>query len=1044
MNKRGFSLIELMVAVLVLGIIMAAVITVFIESDKSKRRTENLAEAQNHARAAMTIVERELKSAGYGIPMNHAQPVIAYAAPFECIFNANIIPFPNDTPPYGQPRAYDPSATPACPNYNPGIFFNTGAETYRYFISRTDSLALRTRNPNDAVLIRQVYGRMGNGSNQVFPALDQPIALVRPPLDANDVSIVPMFQYWYRATPTDTFLTLWGDADGDRVLTGNERLFANPPASVRNNIDEITLTITAETRNPFRDRYQQVSIATRMNLFNVPMATVKYYLRGKYLISGTASGVPAGEVSLNTGVIQTIQPDGSYEFGVDPGSYVVRPQKLVEGASDYYVLLNPQDSLVTVSNSDVNNINFRYRQVGSGEMGRIIGRVFYDSTQNMTMDPWERGISGVTVSVYGTSVYTDTTIISLTTKTDAEGYYSFTLPPGEYAVNQTDSFGWFSSTPNTVIDTLAPGANDTINFGDYKGAAGMIRIKVWHDANKDSVDQGAPSEPGLPNVLCIVTKHGSDDLEVVRGLTDANGEVTFWVPADTVYSVIEIDPDTMTSICAWNLGRSSAPHSLVSPYANRVENVVVPQNDTFNIKFADAVGFVTITLGQTEKVLSLVTPDLRERRNPPGDKNNPDNSNPDNDIVLGTVKASTSNLLVWYNLYVNSLTPFGSLFTANPHRAYDVGYDIPSLSSANFDAVATPPSVTEDIVAGLRANTSGYNIKVSLTHNGGGKGVNADRDKGFLAWQTGVDPDFPAFALQSYRTETDPTITHVLALATGLLTPSGQFDFAVGTKTADNEGHIEIWRNNGTGSNFSRVQTIYHAQGVRLGEVRAIYAADVVDSLGLSGKDGLADLLVGTKTNDYPNYQGQLVIFRRAGKNQLFTHHLTINYTDGYINAIKAYDSGLPRGTVLEDIAVGLRVPGSSADDYQGRVNLWHNNHNGSFGSGGQPNDQVNPGGEVLFLDAGKLDIDNYNDLVVGIKTGANTGGTRVYYTAPAGYLPSYGSDPSGGQQIGEVVVVRVTTFRPTPGRRDIIAAVRELNTTNQEIGKIIIYFNKL
>jgi prepilin-type N-terminal cleavage/methylation domain-containing protein len=1048
MNKRGFTLIEMMVAVLVLAIVMAAVITVFIESDKSKRRTENIAEAQNHARAALSIVERELKSAGYGIPMNHAQPVFAFAAPFECVFNANIVPFPNDTSPFGQPRAYDPSTTPNCPNYNPGIFFNTGVETYRYFISQTDSLAMRTRNPNDAVLVRQVYGRMDDGSNQTNPTVDQQIALVRPPTDTTDFGIVPLFQYWYRQTATDTFLTLWGDADNDGMLTGAERRFGNPPASVRNSIEEVTLTITAETRNPYRDLYQQVNISTRMNLFNVPMAAVKYYLRGKYVINGTTTGVPAGEVALNTGVVQLIQPDGSYEFGLDPGSYVVRPQKVVDGGSNYFVLMNPQDSLVTVSNADVNNVNFRYHQVGSGEMGRITGRVFYDSTQNGVMDAWERGISGVSITANGKSIYTDTTVISITSETDANGYYSFTLPAGTYAVNETDSFGWFSSTPNSVIDTLAPGANDTVNYGDYKGAAGMIRIKVWHDANKDSVDQGSPSEKGLTNVLCIVTKGGSDDVEVTRGRTDANGEFSAWVPADTVYSVIEVDPDTMTSICGWSLGLSSAPAAAVSPYANRIENVIVPESDTFNIKFADAVGFVTITLGQTEKVLSLVTPDLRERRNPPGSTANPDNSNPDPDIVLGTVKASTSNLLVWYNLYVNSGTPLGSLFTANPHSSYDVGYDIPSLARANFDAAAATPSITEDVVAGLRANSGMYNIFISLTHNGGtaaGTGSPAsrlDRDRGFLAWQAGTSPAGPA--PMGFATQTGVASTDIMALATGLLTPSNQYDFAVGTKTADNAGHVEIWRNNGTGSSFARVQTIFSAGGVPLGEVRAIYAADVVDSLGISGKDGLTDLIVGTKTNDYPNYQGQMIIFRRAGKNLLFDHHLTINYTDGYINAIKAYNSGLPRGTILDDIAVGLRVPGSTADEYQGRVDLWHNNHNGNFGIGGLPNDQVNPGGEVLSLDAGKLDIDIYNDLVVGLKTGANSGGTMIYYTAPAGYLPSLGSDPSGGLQSGEAVVVRVIPFRPSPGRNDIIVAVRELNVSNQEIGKLVIYFNKL
>lgn len=1036
MNKRGFTLIEMMVAVLVLAIVMAAVITVFIESDKSKRRTENLAEAQNHARAAMAIVERELKSAGYGIPMNSAQPVIAFAAPFECIFNANIVPFPNDTAPYGQPRAYDPSAAPTCPNYNPGAFYNTGVETYRYYINRSDNLALRTRNPDDAVLCRQVYGRMNDGSNQVNTNLDQQIAIIRAPTDTNDVSIIPMFQYWYRQTPTDTVLKLWGDTDGDKVLTGNERRFGNPPPSIRNAIEEVTLTITAETRNPYRNRYQQISIATRMNLFNVPMASVKYYINGRYVINGTSTGIEGGEVTLSTGAIQNTLADGSYQFSVDPGSYVVRPQKLIEGASDYHLLLNPQDTLVTVANADINNLDFRYRQIGSADIGRIIGIVYNDTNMNMVMDPGERGISGVTVVASGKSTYSDTTYITLETKTDANGAYNFSLPAGTYTVVETDSFGYFSSTPNIVVDTLGIGATDTVDFGDYKGAAGFIKVKVWHDANKDSME--TPGEEGLPNVLCVVTKGGAADIEVTKGRTNAQGEIVFCVPADTVYSVLEIDPDSMTSTCAWKLGyRNNPADSTPSLFVNRVENVVVPMDSTYRVKFGDAVGFITITLGQTERVLSLATPDLREYRNPPGDKDNPTSTANEPDIVLGTVKASTSNLLVWYNLYLDATTSFGSLFTSNPHFSYDLGYDIPALASANFDIGAAPPSVTDDIVAGLRANTSGSNIVVGLTHNGGGSGVNKDKNKGLV--QMLASPP----TTQRYATVTPVTNTDVYSLAVGILTPSNQFDFAVGTKTAENQGHVEIWRNNGVGSLFTRDTVITSAGGVALGEIRALAAADVVDSLGLSGQDGYVDLIIGTKTNNYPNYQGQLIIFRRAGQLKRFVHHATINYSDGYINAIKAYDSGLPRGITLMDIAVGLRVPGTGENDFQGRVDLWHNNNNGNYGISGSPNDQVDPGGEVMSLAAGLLNIDSYNDLVVGVKYAENSGGTLLYYTSPPGFLPSYGSDPSGGHQHGEVVVLRTVAFRPSPGRTDIIAAVRELNSSNQSIGKLVIYFNK-
>ena len=159
----------------------------------------------------------------------------------------------------------------------------------------------------------------------------------------------------------------------------------------------------------------------------------------------------------------------------------------------------------------------------------------------------------------------------------------------------------------------ATGENDVVNFGDAMGDACIIKIKVWNDANKDSTED--TGEIGLSDVLCGVTKGGYADIVVASGRTDINGEVTFYVPSDTIYSVFEIDPDTMTSTCAVELGWHNPPlagDSIVYAYLNRIDNVVVPKDSTFRAKFGDATGFITISLGETERVLSLVTPNLKE------------------------------------------------------------------------------------------------------------------------------------------------------------------------------------------------------------------------------------------------------------------------------------------------------------------------------------------------------------------------------------------------------------------------------------------------
>ncbi len=254
MNRKGFSLIELMVAVTILGLILAAIITVLVNSSNAKRKNELLMESQGFARATMEVVLRDVKATGYDIPIQAGLPAyehVVYATPFECVFNANITPYP-DSIPFLEPRSYDPAANPQCPHYALASSHNTGTETYRYTIDSNDdglinaadngddSIELRSQNPNDLVLIRQTYGQMDDGTNNAFPTINQPVGLIRGPINAADVSIAPLFQYWFRRPNGN--LALLGDTDGDSVLIGNERLFGNPTIDVLLNIEEITIT----------------------------------------------------------------------------------------------------------------------------------------------------------------------------------------------------------------------------------------------------------------------------------------------------------------------------------------------------------------------------------------------------------------------------------------------------------------------------------------------------------------------------------------------------------------------------------------------------------------------------------------------------------------------------------------------------------------------------------------------------------------------------------------------------------------------------------
>lgn len=1046
--QKGFSLIELMVAVTVLALIMAAVVTLMMNSDKAKRKNEAIIEAQQQGSAAMEMLVRDIRTAGYGVNVGADQPIIAYARPFEIIFNANLNPFP-DSLGLRQPRAYDPGIPPLCPNDSVISFFTGGAETYRYTFDsnhdgaigaadRTDdAVELKTRNPKDYLLIRQTYGRMDDNTNNVFPNRNFSIALLRGPVSAADDSIIPMFQYWYRDIAANE-LRLWGDADNDSVLTGNERLFANPPQNILAAIEMITITVTTETRLPIdRDQYRRVVVSTTTNLANVPNSKARYGILGKLKVQSTGMGIAGGKVYTNTGSVQTSNSTGNYEFYVEDGDYVVWPEVMINSGGYFYVLKNPQDSMVTVDGADEDNIDFRYADgISAGDICQIGGKVYHDTTGHIGIpavpDALERGIAGVSVSVKGRPTIADSTNIMLSTTTDAEGNYLFNLPAGIYTITQVDSTGYYSTTPNVVVDTLVgTGVKHLgINFGDSRTGMGTIQIKVWNDINRDStINVG---EVGLGNVFCMVVNTNSGDL-AASDRTDAGGNLTIFLPGDSLYNVIQIPPDSMISVCALYKKPSDA-NWRVSKLQSQVDSLFVPRDSTCQVRFADVVGYVAIPLGQTERVLSMILPDLREFRDPPGDKDNPLSYSADLDIVLGTVNSNgmISNLLVWYNRYRDASTTASALFPLAYDFSFNLGVDITALAGGNLNAYA--PSTTEDVICGLNTTsqtTVTNNISVGLTHDGG-PGV-AAHSKGLVR-----------NVIRNYSTINGYANAAVISLAAGLLTNSGRVDFVVGTRDANNLGHVEIWKNvGGSPPTFVRDTVMYHAGIATLGEVRTIFLADVVDSAGSKGNDlpqFYQDLIVGTKTGSYPSYSGQMVIYRRAGFNRRFVHQATYNVTDGYINALEAYVSGKASNSA-RDIICGLRTNGASLDDYRGRLELWHNNNNGNFGLAGYPNVVRATEGEALCLAAANLNLDAVPDVAVGLKFGDFVGGTRFYYNTP-GNLAMAGADPSGGKFTGEVVTIKAGVLRPHTLRNDVVAGERFMSG-GTGYGRVIIYHHK-
>jgi type IV pilus assembly protein PilW len=65
MNRKGFTLMEIMIALVIASIVMAAIYSVYRAQTRQHRIQQMAVEVQQNMRAAMYLLEREIRMAGY-------------------------------------------------------------------------------------------------------------------------------------------------------------------------------------------------------------------------------------------------------------------------------------------------------------------------------------------------------------------------------------------------------------------------------------------------------------------------------------------------------------------------------------------------------------------------------------------------------------------------------------------------------------------------------------------------------------------------------------------------------------------------------------------------------------------------------------------------------------------------------------------------------------------------------------------------------------------------------------------------------------------
>jgi uncharacterized repeat protein (TIGR01451 family) len=233
----------------------------------------------------------------------------------------------------------------------------------------------------------------------------------------------------------------------------------------------------------------------------------------------------------------------------------------------------------------------------------ISGKVYKDLNDNGVADAGEDGISGVTVTLTGTSAAG--VAVSLTTTSNAFGAYSFAAPPSNgagYTITETQpAFGDGKTTAPgvgsaTSSKPVATGQPDIItgvifgtnplagyNFGELDQTT-KITGYVFGDTNNNGVKDAG--EQGIAGVTVTLTgTSGAGAAVSMTTTTAADGTFTFTgVPPSgaTGYTVTEVQPsgytDGKTIVTAGQPGTPNSGKAVNVGDQDRVGGVVVAAN----------------------------------------------------------------------------------------------------------------------------------------------------------------------------------------------------------------------------------------------------------------------------------------------------------------------------------------------------------------------------------------------------------------------------------------------------------------------------------
>jgi prepilin-type N-terminal cleavage/methylation domain-containing protein len=984
-DRRGFTLVELMITLTVLAAVMVVLMTVMYAAQQSKTSTSNRVESTQGARIAVDMMARDLRSAGYGADLDWIaapQPAVAYIDSLQVLINANMRPWP-DGQPYvlpgpGQPQAYEPTGSPKPFPLNgtiwqPPMKYRGGAEVVRWTLDanndgKVDSLdwtvpdgldAQRTPNRSDYVLVRQVYGDStglvaGNNGGTT-----ERIALVQRPARAG---VPPLFKVYLEGSSTP-----WDWSSGP------------VPPSQLGKIERIVVSVSAGSARPDpKGNYATTVLSTEINsMRNVPnFGATQYAVDGYVFNDLNKNGAQdPGDLGLNAatvrlGIYSTLtNASGYFLFKVPAGTYTLR-----HVAPPGFGVLNSPDSFVVTVGPATTRSFADTASAGGWVTSFTYEDVNANGAYNAGTDSILRVVK-VTVNPGNDIQYTDNGGVAV----------NF-APAGAYTVTATAPDSFIATTTNPESGVMVNGGAASYSFGFTRAGVGTFAGKVYVDNNRNGVlDAG---EPGIQNVWVGVTPDAGITIAGWQ-YSDASGNFSIQVPERNPPST----PYYVTSIV--KAGYFPTSTTAIGPYYLNTGQTIG------NCNFGE-VGYQVITLNAS-RVLSLASRDLIEAD---WNGNQTQNARADHDLVLGADASGSDQISVWFNQYDNS-----PLFDPNPSYTRAAQGSVLSIAVDTLDNTASWRS-RPDLATGTK-NASGGNFFVWLNQN-------SNNNEAILL----------ANASLSYRTADMGDVQAILAYdCAGGSMP----DLIVGTKSPTaNQGSIEVWMNNDAASPTFTREEIYPPAGAipsaSLGEITAMALADF-------DGDGFNDLVVGTR-ND--TYGGQLFFFKFVSKlnGARFVYQCGYKLDKDAVTSIACFDIS---GDGLPDVIVGTQ---SSLT--QGHLQQWNNKLSFPTWDFQLEREVVAPG-IVLSLAAADFGSTARTDLAVGFRADAASyvGGLRVYF-CDTDKVPAFGGDPSAGSVTYMVPALATGNFnygvkpaQPTPPYlTDLSAGVKITAST----GALVVY----